>query len=526
MQQSRKHVIMIASENDALVGGKIGGVGDVVRDLPCALARHGGLAPLGWNVTVITPSYGFLHQKNPSQFYSRVNFPFRGKQHEAKVWKVTPKQVCIGITHFVIEHEGIRGDPIYYNDPHETPFMRDATKYAMFCSAVGQFLKLIEHPFVLHLHDWHAATLFLLRELHEEFSNLKGIHTAFTIHNLAIQGTRPMRSHESSVERWFPELFHDQQWVNGWRDPRYKTPCYTPMAVGIKYADKVNTVSPSYAEEILRPSDHQNGFYGGEGLEHLLQEVNVQHRLYGILNGCEYRETVVPKRLTFSELCDALSSNVALINNSHPSALNEELLQRINTLKQPPPLFILTSVTRIVDQKIKLLFAICSDGASAIEKIMRMVDKQRGLFIILGSGTADYEQLLTQASERFRRLMFIKGYSESIARALYANGTLFVMPSSFEPCGISQMLAMRDGQPCIVHAVGGLRDTVQHGVNGFSFAGERLTSQVDALTNVVEQALDIFLTDTKQWERIRTAATNARFTWEKSAREYGEVMYV
>ena len=222
------HIIMVASENDALIGGKVGGVGDVIKGLPRALAA------LGWSVTVIVPGYGYLHKTNPSRQISTVRFPFCGKTHRAEVWHVEGQEYNDSIMHLAIEHPGVRGDPIYFNDPPETPFKQDATKYALFCSAVGQFLKGIPTPYTLHLHDWHTATLLFLRELHPAFSHLKGVRTAFTIHNLAIQGTRPMQGDDSSVGTWFPELFRKKEWITGWKDHRYEVPCYNPMAVGIR----------------------------------------------------------------------------------------------------------------------------------------------------------------------------------------------------------------------------------------------------------------------------------------------------
>ncbi|HZY10853.1 MAG TPA: glycogen/starch synthase, partial [Bacteroidota bacterium] len=255
-----KDVVIVASENGALRGGKAGGLGDVVRDLPKALGK------LGWRISVISPAYGFLHRENTSKFRSRISFPFGGREEHGDFFEVTVEDHAQNVRYFVFEHPSVSGNPIYVNDPPNEPFKTDALKYALFCSAVGQFLKTIHRPYVLHLHDWHASTLLLLRELHPEFNHLKGIKTAFTIHNLAIQGTRPMRNHASSVESWFPELFVDSEWIHRWRDPRYEEPCYCPMAVGIQYADKVNTVSASYAKEILMPSTSL-GFYAGEGLE-------------------------------------------------------------------------------------------------------------------------------------------------------------------------------------------------------------------------------------------------------------------
>jgi starch synthase len=517
--KSSHHIIMLASENDALIGGKVGGVGDVVRDLPRALAA------LGWKIDVITPSYGFLHKQNPAKEIGRISFPFRGKQRDAGIWSVTPSQPHENINHLVLDHPELKGDPIYYNDPPGSPFKRDAAKYALFCSAAGQYLQTITSSFTLHLHDWHTGTYFLLRELHPAFSKLKGIKTAFTIHNLAIQGTRPMQSDESSVEQWFPELFDNPLRVKEWIDPRYEELNYTPMAAGIRYADNVNTVSPGYAEEILIPSDHKRGFYGGEGLENILKIKKEKKSLFGILNGCEYPRDRVAKKLSFPELFDLITAEFPLSKESQQHTFQHHMIERIGKLKRNSPAFLFTSVTRIVDQKIKLLFEQGSGNQSAIDGIMNAVTKHNGMFIIVGRGTTESEQRLIEASTKHERLIFLNIYDEKISRALYTNGTMFIMPSLFEPCGISQMLAMREGQPCIVHAIGGLKDTVIDNVNGFAFGGMTVADQVDAFVRVTEEAIKLFIRDKQRWEKIRSAALNARYTWESSALKYIDFLY-
>lgn len=516
---SSSHIIMLASENDALVGGKVGGVGDVVRDLPRALAA------LGRTIDIITPSYGFLHKQNPAKLLGAIPFPFQGEKHTAQIWSVTSRQPQEHIRHVVIDHPELKGDPIYYNDPPASPFKRDATKYALFCSAAGKFLQTIDVPFVLHLHDWHTGLYFLLRELHPEFRKLKSIPTAFTIHNLAIQGTRPIYGDVSSVEEWFPELFKNTEWIQQWKDIRYTEPSFTPIAVGIRYADKVNTVSPGYAEEILAPSDHARGYFGGEGLENILRIKKEQHALFGILNGCEYPDSRTGSGMSFSGLLNFINTELTSSKQSQLDIFYNSMIERIEKLKQTGPLFILTGVTRIVDQKIKLLFEKGSDDRPAIDGVMDAVAKHQGIFIILGNGTDESESRLIEASNRHDRLIFLKLYNEKISRALYANGTMFVMPSSFEPCGISQMLAMRDGQPCLVHAVGGLKDTVIDNVNGFTFGGTTIVDQADDFIRVTGKAIRIFMQDKPTWEKIRRTALNARYTWESSARQYVDFLY-
>ncbi|HMD13068.1 MAG TPA: glycogen/starch synthase, partial [Bacteroidota bacterium] len=317
-----QHVIMVAGENDALKNGKVGGVGDVIRDLPRALAD------LGWVVTVITPSYGFLHIDNPSTQIDTVHFPFGGKMLEGNMYEVTARLPHSGVRNYVFEHSAIRGTPIYFNDPPDEPFAQDGTKYALFCSAVGQYLKKFPSQIILHLHDWHTGMLLFLREMHRDFSHLKKFKTAFTIHNLAIQGNRPFRGKYATTEQWFPELFHDAHWIEQWKDPRYPIPNLTPMAIGIEHADAVNTVSPTYAEEILLPSDPKNGNIRGEGLEKILQRAKQENRLFGILNGCDYPESRIPPRMSFPALCDLIIAEVTKWNTKNADPVNDEIIHR------------------------------------------------------------------------------------------------------------------------------------------------------------------------------------------------------
>lgn len=503
-------IVMIASENDALKGGKVGGLADVVRDMPRALAD------LGYLVDVITPSYGVLHKDNVSEHIATTKFPFEGKERSAEIFRLSGKIPHKNITHYAIEYPGVRGEPIYYNDPSSTPFLRDANKYALFCSAAGQFLRTCDPPFLLHLHDWHAATIFLLKELHPEFKHLKRVPTAFTIHNVAIQGTRQFKGKTSTVQQWFPELFAADEWIKGWRDPQWKEPCYNPMLVGIRHADKVNTVSPGYAGEILQPSNHVNGFYGGEGLEDTLNEKQQQGTFRGILNGCEYPGAGEYRKLSHDDFFQHVLDELRRLSKSS----DRVVVEQIQTLRKAKPAFILTSVSRIVEQKVKLLFERGSDGVMAIERITRLLSQFNGSFILIGNGIPEFEKKLREVMRLHDRFIYYDGYSDSISRALYASGTMFLMPSSFEPCGISQMIAMREGQPCIVHAVGGLKDTVINDENGFTFGGITLAEQVDEFVRAVEKGIRIYLNDTPGWSKITAQAARARFTWEKSAKEY------
>ncbi|MCB1666687.1 MAG: glycosyltransferase, partial [Pseudomonadales bacterium] len=146
-------------------------------------------------------------------------------------------------------------------------------------------------------------------------------------------------------------------------------------------------------------------------------------------------------------------------------------------------------------------------------------------FIMLGSGDPDYARFFTRMMREHDNFLYLEGYSEPLSEALYGFGDLFLMPSIYEPCGISQMLAMRAGVPCLVHQVGGLNDTVKNGENGFSFGGTNLAEKQRYLLATLEQSLDLFRQQPKQWQTLARAAARSRFTWDDAIGKYLEQLY-
>ena len=171
-----------------------------------------------------------------------------------------------------------------------------------------------------------------------------------------------------------------------------------------------------------------------------------------------------------------------------------------------------------------MFLQLTATGATALEEILGLLGK-RGVFVLVGSGDTDFEKRIAAIAAENRNFVFLRGYSETSADLLYRGGDLFLMPSSFEPCGISQMLAMRESQPCVVHAVGGLRDTVKDGVNGFAFTGDSPAAKASAFVAAVRGALEMKTDAPGKWQQLRAAAAAARFSWARSAREYAGKMY-
>lgn len=524
-------ILMVAAENDALrparlghrtVTGKVGGIGDVVRDASSALSA------LDCELIVVTPGYGVFGHQPAARELSTVHADFGGAPEAVQVYRVPARQERDRLHNLVLEHPlfGICGKGnIYCDDPPNRPFARDATKYALFCAAVAESVArgAFGELDVVHLHDWHAALLLALRRFHPRYRVLRDIHCVYTVHNLAIQGVRPLTGDPSSLESWYPGLDYDSAALC---DPRWLD-CVNPMAAGIRLADAVHAVSPTYASEILEPSAvAERGYYGGEGLENELRTARKEGRLFGILNGCEYPSAPVSSASTWSELVTVMRDQALRWLCLEETVTGAHLLcqRRLDALSAERPGVVVTSVGRITDQKLRILLQATRDGDSALECMLTELGRG-GVLLLLGSGDADLERQVTAIAVNSPNLVFLHGYSDAVAQALYAQGDLFLMPSSFEPCGISQMLAMRAGQPCLVHCVGGLKDTVTEGETGFAFVGDDLTHQADALVAAFRRALSVHREQPERWQAIRDAASAARFRWTDAVEEYMGELY-
>jgi starch synthase len=299
------------------------------------------------------------------------------------------------------------------------------------------------------------------------------------------------------------------------------------MAVGIRLADRVHTVSPNYAEEIRLPSLKPR-FYGGEGLEADLEQVHREGRLIGILNGCRYPPKDTAEPMPYARLMRLIRREAIRWSGEGQSVPAAQFIAFARTLEpgvgDQDPEILLTSVGRVGEQKMLLLVHKDGHGRSGLQSILEGIGPG-ARYILLGSGDRDYERALAAAGARHENFIFVNGYSDACARALYTRGDLFLMPSSYEPCGLSQMLALRAGQPCVVHAVGGLKDTVRHGGNGFCFSGGTVEAQVDRFVQTTLDAVALKRRDSAAWKKICEDAAATRFTWEAAAKRYVKELY-
>lgn len=505
--------LFVAAENDAIPNCKAGGMGDVVRDVPRQISERGD------KVHVVVPSYSRLHQEGT--FKTNLNFQLRHSTYTAELYEVIPKKEYPNIYHYVIHHPEIEaGDiaHIYHDDPEE-PFFTDAIKYFIFSTAVAEAIKKgsFGNLDIVHMHDWHSSLVLFLKEYHPAYAILKRMRFVYSIHNLAIQGIRPFEDNYSSLKNWFPEVPLDYKRL---QDYRYQD-CINLMAVGIRFADAVHTVSPSYKEDVLKPSSPPE-FIGGEGLEKDLMDAENEGRLFGILNGSNYSNIrKADKGQLYRNTVKALFTWLQEESKQYKAHFLAHTGEKTMKYVSKPPAFIVSSVARLTEQK----FYFFKRSPDAFVEILKKLETVNGIFMLLGTGAPEYEELFRQLSYDHKNFIFTNGQSEDLIDSIYLESDLYFMPSLFEPCGISQMLAMRNGNPCLVHHTGGLKDTVEHMKTGFSFDGDTYDEKIKNMLSSFDQALDVFANDRAQWKKIQSNAKKMRFTWKKSVDDYYKSLY-
>lgn len=511
---SMNNFLFVAAENDAIENCKAGGMGDVVRDVPRQISERGD------KVHVVVPSYSRLHQNGT--FKTNLNFQLRGTTYTAELYEVIPKKEFRNIHHYVIHHPEIEAGGIahiYHDDPEE-PFYTDAIKYFIFCTAVAEAIKkgAFGNLDIVHMHDWHSSLILFLKEYHRGYKSLKKIRFVYSIHNLAIQGIRPFENNYSSLKNWFPDVPFD---TIALQDYRYQD-CINLMALGIRFADAVHTVSPSYKDDVLRPSSPPE-FIGGEGLEVDLQKADNEGRLFGILNGCNYKNIRAAKKgLIYRNTVKALFQWLQEESKKYKADFLAHTGEKTMQYVEQPPDFIVSSVARLTEQK----FYFFKRSPEAFVQMLEKLKEVNGIFMLLGTGAPEYEDLFRKLSYEYSNFIFTNGQSEDLIDSIYLESDLYFMPSLFEPCGISQMLAMRNGNPCLVHHTGGLKDTVEHMKTGFSFDGKTYDEKIANMLSSFNVAIDVYVNDKPRWKKIQSNAKKMRFTWEKSVDQYYKELYL
>ncbi len=480
------NILMIASEADPFA--KVGGLADVVGALPKALAER------GHRVRIVMPRYYRIDRDllglKPTGEPLLVNMGVRGEQWCAVLTGSLPGTTIP--VHF-IEHELYYGrDGLYQSQGVDHP---DNAERFLFLSRAGlACCRMINFtPDVVHVHDWHTALVpVLLKTQYRHDPIFQQCVSLLTIHNLQHQGIFPKSFMDTIGIGW--DLFHSRA-----MEYHDQVNC---LKGGIYFADMINTVSPTYAREIQEAEF-------GYGLDGVIRDRAGDLR--GILNGIDYR--------MWNPDDDPVIAAPFASEDLSGKVFCKRDLQRIAGLPERDGAPLIGMVSRLVDQKgINLL-------ARVIHDILHL-DIQ---MIILGTGEPWAHDFFEGVSHRHKnQFSFIASYNDLLARKIIAGADFFLIPSRFEPCGLTQMYAMRYGTLPIVRATGGLNDTVENfdetGGTGTGFKFMDLTPE--ALYGTIHWALEKVYHNEAMRKRIIVNAMGKRFPWDDAAAQYEEIYWI
>ncbi|WP_139491879.1 glycogen synthase GlgA [Brevibacillus dissolubilis] len=465
----------IASECAPFI--KTGGLADVAGALPQELRRQ------GHDVRVFLPKYRDIpnrYQKNMKHIVS-FNVPLGGRNLHGGIEELTHD----GITYCFVDNL------YYFNRPGLYGYYDEAERFGYFAKAVLESLQHLDfQPDILHVHDWQTGMIPLLLKTH--YGHLpfyQGIKTVFTIHNLQYQGIFPADALGHIFGLGQEHLHIDGLEFHG--NINY-------MKAALNYADQITTVSPTYAQEIQMP-------YYGEQLDGLLRKRASD--LHGILNGIDDR--------SYNPLTDPAIFYPYDGDSLAAKCVNKQKLQEQLGLPINPDVPLIAVITRFVPQK----------GIDLILHVLEEILAEDVQLVVIGTGYAHYEHAFREAAHRYpHKLSAQILFSESLARQAYAASDLFLMPSRFEPCGLSQLIALRYFSVPIVRETGGLRDTI-HSYNeetgegnGFTFTNYNAHDMLYTINRALH-----YYRDRTVWPKLMDQIAQADFSWRESAKQYSQI---
>ncbi|MDY4609761.1 MAG: glycogen synthase [Sphaerochaetaceae bacterium] len=477
-----KKILFVASECVPFV--KTGGLADVVGSLPKSIDKR------QFDVRVIIPNYHAIKEEYRSQ--QRVLYYF---QMDDRVYVGVHELVLDGITYYFIDNERYFGGLVPYYD-----MFQDLERFAFFSKAVLSSLPLIDfRPDIIHCHDWQASLVpVYLNTVFQGDPFFRGIRTVMTIHNIRFQGTWDV-GHIRWVSGLPDECFMPGRLVSPFQDRSVEFSSWncSMLRGGIVYSDYVTTVSRTYAQEIQTMNF-------GDGLDDILRWRS--DRLIGIVNGIDYD--------VWNPMTDGLLATRYSAGDVVKKKVEDKLaLQQELGMGRNGDVFTLGIVSRLTDQK----------GLDLIDQIMDLICQKGINLVVLGTGDGHYENMFRYYQGKYPgRVSAQIYYSESLAHRIYAGVDALLIPSAFEPCGLTQLISLRYGTVPIVHEIGGLKDTVEpyneyeDKGTGFSFAGYSSWELMDRINH----AHYIFQRCPESWHRLQVRGMEQDNSWKNSSEEY------
>ena len=473
--KDRMRVLFIASEVAPFV--KAGGLADVVGSLPKALAEDYHM-----DVRIIVPRYKFV-ELNKWQAEGiikgvKIKLP-NGRLTKVDVYKTFIPETIIPV-YFLDMPKYFVGDSVYdqgiQGRSPSLPFIN-------FSKAALEIIKAMDwQPEVIHIHDWMPAIIpKWLKTIFKDSTFFKKTATVLTIHNIAFQGKMDFQEARflGLKKRDLKEPFY----MNGNKEINI-------LGEGILNSDTLNTVSPTYAQETLTKKF-------GAGLEKI---INHQKKLFtGVLNGIDYS--------SFDPRINGDTPVKYWIDSLDKKVENKLFLQKKLGLTQSPDLPLICAITRLTDQK----------GLDLIEDVLKELVDMGAQFIILGTGEEEIEKIFVKAEKKYPEAVAAEmRFDANFAQTVYAGSDMILVPSRFEPCGLSQIIAMRFGTIPIVRKTGGLADTVRDGYTGFVFRHY----DKNAFLWAIQRAVEVYYNQKDFWRKMQIRGMRKDFSWTGSAKKY------
>ena len=473
-----KKVLFVSSESVPFI--KTGGLADVVGSLPKYFDKN------KYDVRVMLPKYMCMKDEWKDKLSYRLHFYMDLNWRQQYVGLLELQYE--GITFYFIDNEYYFNGSQPYGD-----IAYDIEKFAFFSKAALSALPLLDfRPDIIHCHDWQTGLVPVY--LHDSFQQnefFRGIKTVMTIHNLKFQGVWDVKTVKDITG--LSDYYFAPDKLEAYKDANF-------LKGGIVFADAITTVSNTYAEEIKTP------FYG-EKLDGLLNAR--ANSLRGIVNGIDYNE--------FNPETDPYITKTYNATTFRKEKVKNKLqLQRDLGLQEDPKTMMIGIVSRLTDQK----------GFDLIAYVMDELCQDAIQLVILGTGDERYENMFRHFDWKYHGKVSAQiYYDEKMSHRIYASADAFLMPSLFEPCGLSQLMSLRYGTLPIVRETGGLKDTVvpyneyEGTGNGFSFRNYNAHEMLATVRN----AERIYYDKKRDWNKIVERAMNKDFSWKNSAKQYEEM---
>lgn len=455
-----------------------GGLGDVSYSLPKAL-NNIKKNNEEIDCRVILPLYKGISDefKNKMKFITNFQVPVAWRQKYCGVFSLRHN----GTVFYFIDNE------YYFKRDNLYGYFDDGERFTFFSRAILEFTKNLDFKVdIIHTNDWQTALVSVFYKLIYKYQIEKPIKTIFTIHNIQYQG-----KFDKKIIRDIVGIQEENHYILDYDD------CVNFMKGGIETADKITTVSKTYSKEILNP-------WFSHALHHAL--INNQHKISGIVNGID-TEVYNPEK--DKEIYQNYSKGTLTLKEINKQKLCERL--NLNYQRNVP---LIGMVTRLVREK----------GIDIVREILeRLICEDNILFVMLGSGDYDYERFFDYMQNKYMgKVSSCHGFVPELSHKIYAASDIFLMPSEKEPCGLSQLIALRYGSIPIVRNTGGLCDTIKDSGdnlgNGFIFQNY----DSNDLYHAIKRALKGY-EDQNGWEILTKRAMLNDNSWMKSAKEYVEI---